>query len=100
MNIKQFTTLLKKQNRQKKRFIQGMIMMIFLTQLISCQTLPKEIVDLEWTLFPDPNINGESVVTYDDTTKTVKMPLWYWKNITEYVVDTETNIEILEKLKR
>lgn len=67
---------------------------------MSCQTLPKEFTDLEWTLFPDPNVNGECVVEYLENLKKVQMPLWYWKKITEYVIDTEANIEILEKLKK
>lgn len=66
------------------------------TLLTSCQTTQK--VELEWTLFPSPIVNGENVVKFDLETKTVSMPLWYWKQITNYVIDTETNIEIIEKM--
>lgn len=38
---------------------------------------------------PDPIVNGESVVTYDEETGVVSMPLWYWKKMTEYVIDTQ-----------
>lgn len=74
--------------------------MISTILLMSCQTLPTEYINLEWTLFPDPNVEGVCVVTYNDETKKVEMPLWFWKKITEYVIDTEANIEILEKLKK
>lgn len=73
-----------------------MFLLIITIPLLSCQTLQKS-VNLEWTQFPDPiNENGEYIVTFDKETESVKMPLWYWKKITKYVIDTETNISILK----
>lgn len=37
----------------------------------------------------DPIVNGESVVVYDESTDTVSMPLWYWKKIVRYIIDTQ-----------
>ncbi len=42
--------------------------------------------------FPNPVLNGENVIKYDDATKTVSMPLWYWLSITDYVIEIEENL--------
>lgn len=37
--------------------------------------------------FPDPIVDGKSVVEFDG--ERVTMPFWYWKKITEYVIEVE-----------
>lgn len=79
-----------------------MVAMILALMLLltSCQTSPKSenqnlANELYWPVFPDPVLNEQSVVTYDKEQTTVKMPLWYWLLVVEYVVDVEANIEML-----
>lgn len=39
---------------------------------------------------PDPlREDGTSVVTYNEDTDTVAMPLWYWKKLVRYIIDTQ-----------
>ena len=64
-------------------------------QSISCTSIQVEGNDLEWAIFPDPIIDGDSVVKYDLTTDTVSMPLWYWILITKYVINVESNIKLI-----
>lgn len=33
--------------------------------------------------------NGESVVTYEKETDTVKMPFWYWEQLMNYIFATQ-----------
>ena len=77
-----------------------MILLILTTLLISCKTLPNTVVNpiqIE-TEFPSPyDENGKAIVTFENDGN-VKMPLWYWLKITEYVIDVETNLE-LSKVK-
>lgn len=73
--------------------------MILTMVLISCQTLPKEKIEIEWSTFPDPIEDGISVVVYDEENDKVTMPFTYWQKIVKYVIDTEKNIEILENLE-
>lgn len=65
-----------------------MTLVILIILLMSCQSLKND--NLEWSVFPDPT----DVVTYNG--EFVQMPLWYWLKITDYVIDTERNIEILK----
>lgn len=53
---------------------------------VSCITSQKTS---STTVVPDPIVNGESVVVYDESTNTVSMPLWYWKKIVRYIIDTQ-----------
>lgn len=72
------------------------ILAVVLTSLtllfLSCRSCPAvEGSDLFWPHFPDPN----GVVRHDQTTDTVSMPLWYWMDIANYVIDVEQNIKLL-----
>lgn len=58
--------------------------MILTSLLTSCASSPKN----EGPKIPDPMVNGVSVVVYDETTNYVSMPLWYWKKIVRYFIDT------------
>ena len=74
--------------------------MILIPAFLSCTTTPKKsesnTSNITFPTFPDPiDSNGASVVTYDDKTQTVSMPLWYWKKITRYSIDTEYAIDAL-----
>lgn len=64
--------------------------------LTSCITQPQKAskgIQLK-TQFPDPyDENGNAYVTLDNDGY-VKMPLWYWIKITDYVIDVQTNIEL------
>lgn len=73
--------------RKKKKLIQ-VIKLTILTILLTCCTTTRKI-EAE---VPNPIVNGESVVEYDETTDEVKMPFWYWKKIVEFI------IEVKEKL--
>ena len=53
---------------------------------VSCMTSQKTS---NTAVVPDPIVNGESVVVYDESTDTVSMPLWYWKKIVRYIIDTQ-----------
>lgn len=62
---------------------------MILTILLTCCTTTQKIeADV-----PDPIVNNESVVKYDEETDEVKMPFWYWKQICEFI------IEVKEKIK-
>lgn len=66
--------------------------------LTSCITCHKknETPKLYWTPVPDPIYNGDNVVVYLPDTDEVKMPYWYWNKLTEYIIDTEANKELLD----
>lgn len=73
-------------------------MIILLGALTSCRT--SQITDVKplqlETHFPSPyDQDGKAVVTFE-TDGSVKMPLWYWLEITEYVIDTESNRRLAE----
>ena len=53
----------------------------------------KKVDQLVWATFPDPI----GIVTRDKATNIVSMPYSYWKQIENYVIETEKNIEILTK---
>lgn len=71
-----------------------MILLTLITVLMSCRSCPKAN-ELYWSNVPDPIVDGVSVVTYNVDTKTVQIPLWYWLNLTDYIIDTEANKKIL-----
>lgn len=55
---------------------------------------PQSEALLVWLPFPDPIVEGESVVTFDG--EKVSMPYWYWQKLELYIITTEANIEKLE----
>lgn len=65
-----------------------MILSILIIQLTSCRTLKnqnRKIPD-----FPPPvDIEGNVIVSFDESTHTVTMPFWYWIKITEYAVEVQ-----------
>lgn len=70
-----------------------MILMLVLTSCISQTKSESKGIQLK-TEFPDPiDENGNYIVTLDNDGY-VKMPLWYWIKITDYVIDVQTNIEL------
>lgn len=84
--------------RQKKNLIFALAMMliILILPLTSCKSTPKEEVQTIQinAEFPNPyDENGNPIVTFE-TDGNVKMPLWYWLLITDYVINVETNKEL------
>lgn len=64
------------------------MLLILITALTSCRTLKNEISVIGE--FPEPyDTEGVLVVTYDDETGLVSMPLWYWKKIVRFAVDAK-----------
>lgn len=56
--------------------------------LTSCTTCQKKESDTSAGV-PDPiGPDGVSVVVYDQETDQVSMPLWYWKKLVRYIIDT------------
>ncbi len=53
---------------------------------MSCTSSPT--VEPTGAQIPDPIVDGESVVTIDEETEIVSMPLWYWKKIVRFMIDT------------
>lgn len=70
-------------------------MLILQTVLISCISTPTAS-ELNWISPPDPDREGETIVTYDVNSNLVSMPLYYWLELVEYIADTETNKELLQ----
>ena len=87
---------------QTKRGRASMLLILRLALILaltSCKTCPENVsenvVVPPLPEFPSPIVNGASVVSLDVVTESVTMPFWYWKAITEYVIDTEAAIERL-----
>lgn len=74
----------------------AMILTVSILPLMSCKSLPEtEQTRIEIkTEFPNPyDKDGKPIVTLE-TDGSVKMPLWYWLKITDYVIDVEANKEL------
>ena len=86
-----------RKKQQKLRNLSILVMMILILTMAfsSCTSIHKEskVDQLVWAAFPDPI----GIVTRDKATNTVSMPYSYWKQIENYVIETEKNIEILTK---
>lgn len=86
-------------NKKKIICTLAIIQTILITHLISCKTLPNTVVNpiqIE-TAFPSPyDENGKAIVTFENDGN-VKMPLWYWLKITEYVIETDANMRLAQK---
>ena len=63
---------------------------------LSCRSLPEAHSAIVRPTVPNPLVNGESVVTFDDASECVSMPLWYWKKIVRYIAGTEAAFDTLE----
>lgn len=70
-----------------------LVLPILWTSCKSTQTETKtNPIQIE-THFPSPyDENGNAIVQFDG--EQVSMPLWYWLQIVEYAIDTETNKEL------
>ena len=78
-----------REKTQKKKAWRPVAVSLILTLLlISCTTTKQPEIKTA-VVFPDPvQSDGTCVVKYDASTDTVSMPLWYWKKIVRYAVDT------------
>jgi len=69
-----------------------------LTTVLNCSTVQAaKAVDprLSFPVFPDPlGADGNNIPVREGDT--VKVPLWYWLKITEYVVEIEKTKEMYE----
>jgi hypothetical protein len=78
--------------RRRERYI-PVTMLLILIILSGCSTAPAAGArppdpGLEFPRFPDPfGADGEAIPVLEG--EEVTLPLWYWKKITEYVVDVE-----------
>ena len=82
----------RKRKNSRTRSILATILTSSMLLFQSCRTsLAVDGSDLYWPPFPDP----QGVVKHDLTTDTVFMPLWYWMDITDYVIEVEQNILLL-----
>lgn len=83
----------------KKRIKSTLVILslILTTLLISCKTCPTNVnpKDLTWTPVPNPIIDGQPAVTLDVDTETVYVRYEYWKALMNYIIDMETNVQIL-----
>ena len=76
-----------KTRKQRKAWKAALLALILTPVLLSCQSLKNDGTAGE---FPEPtDENGNIVVTYDEATDTVSMPLWYWKKIVRFAVDAK-----------
>ena len=79
--------------KKRKRAYIPVMLWVILTILSGCSTAPEAEARapdpaLEFPGFPDPlGEDGKAVPVLEGEAVTV--PLWYWKKITEYVVDVE-----------
>lgn len=70
--------------------------------LISCVTHPPEVIipELVFPVFPSPMTeDGVNIVVFDKETEVISLPFWFWKRITEYVLDVEKTRKIHEVWK-
>lgn len=63
-----------------------------LTVLTSCMSTQQGTQKVNIKV-PDPIVNGESVLEYNEKTQKVEVPFWYWKQITSYIIDTQELLE-------
>lgn len=75
-----------------------MLILILITVLISCTSCPKEneIALPQFPTVPSPMKDGVPALSFDIETDIVSMPMWYWKQLTNYMIETEAAIERLK----
>lgn len=75
-----------------------MLILILITVLISCTSCPKEneIALPQFPTVPSPMKDGVPVVSFDVSSEVVYMPMWYWKELTTYMIENEAAIERLK----
>ena len=89
--------------KRRKKSVQKILMIILIIVLGSCITVTKNVPvpdpvsvlsdSIVWPAFPDP----EGIVTYQDGV--VSMPLDFWLEITDYVIDVDNIIDDIEAAK-
>lgn len=78
----------KKQKSKSLRnaLIPATIALILMLLLSSCATTKSTAIDVP---FPSPFADdGSLIIMYEADAKVVVMPLWYWKKIIRYGIDT------------
>ena len=64
--------------------------------------MQKRSGSVPYVVVPDPiQKDGTSAVIFDAETDTVSMPMWYWRKIVNYIIDTQAALKIagVEKQK-
>ena len=62
--------------------------------LTCCTSTRKRSGDVPYVVVPDPiQKDGTSAVIFDAETDTVSMPLWYWRKIVNYIIDTQAALK-------
>lgn len=90
-------TLLHGQTNKKKAFRAAILLTILTTVLTCCTTSQNIRTPAPHVNVPDPvDESGQSIVVYDESADIVKMPLWYWEKLTDYIIDTQAVQEIYE----
>ena len=55
----------------------------------------KSAGNVPYVVVPDPiQKDGTSAVILDEETETVSMPMWYWRKIVNYIIDTQAALKI------
>ena len=63
--------------------------------LTCCTSTRKRSGDVPYVVVPDPiQKDGTSAVILDTETDTVSMPMWYWRKIVNYIIDTQAALKI------
>lgn len=61
--------------------------MILLTLAISCRTLQVKGNQTEQVSPPNPYTEeGELILNYDENTDCVIIPMWWWRNLMNYLI--------------
>lgn len=69
--------------------------MILTPALTCCTSTQKRNGDVPYVVVPDPiQKDGTSAVILDAETDTVSMPMWYWRKIVNYIIDTQAALKI------
>ena len=81
---------------RKKRNCKAATVALILTLLsASCTSTRKRIGDVPYVTVPDPiQKDGTSAVILDAETDSVSMPMWYWRKIVNYIIDTQAALKI------
>gem|GEM_PF-1858048 len=83
------------QTRKKRNCKAAIIALILTSALTCCTSTQKRSGDVPYVVVPDPiQKDGISAVIFDAETETVSMPLWYWRKIVNYIIDTQAALKI------
>nr|DAJ26249.1 MAG TPA: hypothetical protein [Caudoviricetes sp.] len=83
------------QTRKKRNCKAAIIALILTPALTCCTSTRKRSGDVPYVKVPDPiQKDGTSAVILDAETDRVSMPMWYWRKIVNYIIDTQAALKI------